>query len=67
MTNTNELNYIIKESGFKKKFLAEACKITMQALGNKINNKSLFNAYEIKVLCELLNIDSDNRDRIFFA
>lgn len=67
MTDTQGLNDIIQSSGLKKSYLAEACGITVQALGNKINNKNYFNAMEIRILCDELKLTSRQRDRIFFA
>lgn len=59
-------NYI-KESGYRIYFIAEKLGITYQALINKINNKSEFKQTEISVLTNLLDIDSETREKIFFA
>ena len=67
MTNTALLNEYIEKSGYKKGFLAKALGITSYSLSNKINNKSEFKGSEIDLMCKLLNINVNNRMRIFFA
>lgn len=68
MTNTVELELLIKKSGLKKGYIAKVLGLSRQALSNKINNKSLFTATEISLLCDLLKITSlKEKDRIFFA
>ena len=66
MTNTVLLNKTIKESGVKRYALAEQMGITYQGLLNKINNVSEFKASEIKKMSEILGIDLELRERIFF-
>ena len=66
MTNTVLLNKTIKESGVKRYSLAEQLGLTYQGLLNKINNVSEFKASEIKKLSEILGIDHELRERIFF-
>lgn len=68
MTNTLELERLIKESGLKKGYIAEALGISRFALNNKIKNISVFTATEISLLCDLLKIKSlKEKDKIFFA
>ena len=66
MTNTELLNETIKESCLKRYALAEQMDLTYQGLLNKINNVSEFKASEIKKLSEILGIDHELRERIFF-
>lgn len=68
MTNTSELERLIKDSGLKKSYIAKALKISRQALKNKMDNKSVFTSTEISLLCELLKITSlKDKEKIFFA
>ena len=66
MTNTKLLQKTIKECGLKRYALAEQMDLTYQGLLNKINNVSEFKASEIKELSEILGIDHELRERIFF-
>lgn len=67
MTNSALLEDYIEKSGYKKSYIAKALGITRSGLFLKCTNKNEFKASEIEVLCELLNIDIDDRIRIFFA
>lgn len=68
MTNTELLNRIIKESGLKKKYIAERLGITGYGLQKKIENRSEFKSSEISILCELLGITSlKQKETVFFA
>jgi len=66
MTDTDMLNEKISESGYKKRFIAENIGISYQALLNKVNNVTEFTVSEMTALCALLNIQPDERERIFF-
>lgn len=67
MTNTSLLEQYIKNSGYKKSFIAKQLGITAYGLALKIYNRSEFKASEILVLCELLKIEAKDKDAIFFA
>jgi hypothetical protein len=67
MTDTNLLRAKIDLSGYKLKWIAERCGITYAGLLKKINNETEFKASEMYVLKDLLNIDSDEFESIFFA
>lgn len=60
MTNTKRLNEIIKQSGLKKKYLAEQIGRTPYGLALKIDGTNEFTAQEIKKLCEILMITDPN-------
>lgn len=66
MTNTNQLRKKIDESGYKLRFIASKLGITYQGFLKKINNETEFKATEIQTLCELLNIDIQQKEEIFF-
>ena len=67
MNNTNALRDIISNSGYKFRYLAEQIGLTYQGFFNKINDISKFRANEIGRLCELLKIDDETRNTIFFT
>lgn len=65
MTNTLELEIIIKRSGLTKKQLAEMLGLSNMGFYKKLNNITEFKASEIVSLCEILDIES--KDEIFFT
>lgn len=67
MTDTKLLEDKIRESGYKRYSIAERMGISAYALAMKIDNEREFKASEIDALCKLLNIDIEERMRIFFA
>lgn len=67
MTNEALLRKKIDESGFKLRFIAKKVGITYQCFLNKMSNKSEFRAGEIQTLCDLLNIDVREKEKIFFT
>lgn len=68
MTNTELLRERIDESGLKLGTIAEKLDISYSWLKKKIDNEKPFKAYEIQILCELLNITKlSDKDKIFFA
>lgn len=68
MTDTAELNRLIKESGLTKSYIADKLGITLFGFQRKRDNKSQFTAEEIKILCDILTIKSlKEKERIFFA
>lgn len=68
MTDTEELNKLIKKAGFKKSYIAEQCGITRQSLNAKISNRSAFTAKEISMICRILKIDSlRKKEKLFFV
>ena len=67
MTNTTLLKAKIDASGYKMKYVADRIGLTYQGFLNKIRNKTDFTAREIKGLCELLHIETEEMEQIFFA
>ena len=68
MTDTDAINLIIEESGYKKSWLAKQLGLSSYGLSLKINNRNQFTAEEIQKLCCLLKITSlKEKDKIFFA
>jgi hypothetical protein len=67
MTNTNQLQTLIKRSGYKYNFISASVGITYQCLLNKIKNVSEFKATEIGALSDLLGLSASQRDEIFFS
>lgn len=68
MTDTIELNGLIRDSGLTKSYIANKLGITLYGFQKKRENKSQFTAEEIKILCEILKIKSlREKEKIFFA
>ncbi len=68
MTDSKQLRKIIKDSGFKLKYLAERLGITPYAFSMKIDNVTEFRPSEISKLCEIIGIKSaEEKEKIFFA
>lgn len=68
MVNTIELKKAMLDAGYSQRELAARSNIAKNVLNRKINNKGVFNADEITVLCECLNItDPARKCEIFLA
>lgn len=63
MTDTYELEKVIRQNGFSKKQIAKELGLTEQGFLLKLNNTNEFKASEIQKICVLLNCSRD----IFFA
>lgn len=66
MTDTAKLEYFLKKSKVTKKMYANKLGISLQGLYNKLNNSTEFKQAEIVATCELLNLNREDRDEIFF-
>ena len=68
MTNTTLLKQLIKENGLKLSFIAEKLGISRTALYKKIEGLVPFNGPEIKIMCELLHLQTWAKIKpVFFA
>lgn len=68
MTDTKELERLIKDNGLKKGFIAKKLGISYDWLNKKIKGEVPFKDYEIRIFCELVHIDDPNRMmELFFA
>jgi hypothetical protein len=68
MTNTLLLQKAIDDAGIKKSTLMKTLNIkSYSTLRRKINNEIGFKVEEIVILCELLHLNFEQRERIFFA
>ena len=67
MTDTKMLRERLSESGYKLRYIAEQIGITYAGFLKKINNETEFKASEIKAICDLIGIDAEDREKIFFA
>lgn len=61
----DELKEIIDSKGIKLGFIAKELGITYQGLLNKLQCKTKFNAVEISILKDILNLSLEEIDRIF--
>lgn len=67
MINSKLLESRIKDSGIKKKVLADKMGIKQKTLYNKIVGTTEFKVSEIEVICRLLALSNNDRDKIFFS
>lgn len=67
MVNTKKLEEKIEKSGYKKQAIADALKISLQSLSNKINNITEFKLSEYQKLEVMLGLSSIEARQIFFA
>ena len=68
MTNSTMLEKAITDSGIKRNAIMKALNIrSYSTLREKIETKYEFTASEIIKLCEILRLDNDQREAIFFA
>ena len=65
--NKNELRSIMAKFGDNNQTLAEALRISPQAISCKINNKRKFTYDEINGIIERYSLNGDDVLRIFFA
>lgn len=64
---TNKLKAKMIEKGINHKQVAEALKITYSTANLKINGKYNFTLPEVVHLCNILELDSDERVDIFLS
>ena len=67
MTNTDLLIDKIKEKGLKIGFIVEKLNTSYGWFNKKLNNEKDFTAREMQILCDILGISLEEKDRIFFA
>lgn len=67
MTNTALLEKFIKESGYKKGYIAEVLGISRFGLAKKITNQTEFKTSEVEKLSSILKVTNEERDKIFFS
>jgi hypothetical protein len=67
MTDTKLLRNLIDASGLKYKYIAKKLGLSAYGLQLKIENDNEFKASEITKFCEILNLDMQTRDKVFFA
>ena len=67
MTNTTMLKDKIQQSGLKKSHIAKELGMSRQTFSTYLDGKSEFRVNHMNILCNLLNIDLEQREAIFFA
>lgn len=67
MTDTEKLKEKIQESGLIKSWIADKCGMSYGSFLNKLNNKTDFTAPEISTLKDLLHLDLQEVEDIFFG
>lgn len=67
MTDGQLLKAKINDSGLKFNFIAQELGITVYGLYKKVNNQTEFKASEISKIKQILNLDQNEVEAIFFA
>jgi len=67
LTDSNLLREQVEKSGLKYQYIAEKLDLSRYGLMIKIEGKTEFKASEIRKICNILKINNDLRDLIFFA
>lgn len=67
MIDTEKLEDAIKTSGLKKGFIAERLGLSRGGFTNCLQGKSEFRVGQIRTLCELLRLNHDQINAIFFT
>lgn len=68
MTNTQLLKDAIKQSGYKKKYIAQELGLkSYQGFKNKLDGRTEFLTSEVKKLSVLLKLDTKQMGQIFFG
>lgn len=67
MTDSELLKNKIKESGVKMYHIADVLNISRYGLLKKINNESEFKVSEVLTMAKLLQLTTEEREKIFFG
>lgn len=67
MTDTKLLRDKIKDSGYKMNYIARKCGLSYQGFLNKVNDVYAFNAREIIIIRDILQLSPEEVQAIFFA
>lgn len=67
MVNTQLLDDRIKQSGLRVGFIVEKLGLSRNGFDKKRKGKTPFRTAEIYVICDLLNLNDEDKTRIFFA
>ena len=67
LTNSNLLKAQMMLRGVSRKDLAGALKKSMSSVNRKVNGQVAFTAPEIQACVNLLRLDTDTANKIFFA
>lgn len=66
LVDTSLLEKYIKDSGYRVEFILKQIGISRQAFDKKRKGRYAFRVSEIYVLCDLLKIPMDDREKIFY-
>lgn len=67
MLNRKLLADVIQQSGMKKSYIAQRLGLSRQTLRACLAGRSEFRVSHINTLCDLLQIEPEQREAIFFA
>jgi len=66
VTNTKLLKERVQQSGLKKNYIASALGMSRPTLNAYLEGKAEFRVSHMNILCALLDIDTEQREAIFF-
>lgn len=66
-TSRELLEQAIKDSGLKKVYIAKQIGVSNAGLANLLRGRSEFRESQMQKLCQLLNLNEEQRTAIFFA
>ena len=67
MTNTALLKYYIDKKELTQTQIADMLNISFACFNNKVNNKRQFTTLEINKLCNILGLNLQQKDDVFFC
>mgnify|MGYP001668238166 CR=1 FL=1 len=67
MTNTALLKYYIDKKELTQTQIADMLNISFACFNNKVNNKRQFTTIEINKLCNILGLNLQQKDDVFFC
>nr|DAT25988.1 MAG TPA: Protein of unknown function (DUF739) [Caudoviricetes sp.] len=67
LTDSKLLRDVLRDSGYRLVYVAEACGLTYAGFLKKLNNETEFKASEIMALRRLLQLTDAESNAIFFA
>ncbi len=68
MTNyqLDQLNVLIDQSGYKRRWIYEQLGLSKEGLRKKLNGKIRFNLHEIEKLSEILGLTQSEKESLFY-
>lgn len=67
MTNTRQLKSLLRQSGYKRQYVARVLGVSTSTLRNKLNGVTDFKLAEAERLAALLALTKSQRELVFFG